>query len=231
MNIYVFFKYFLVFILYSFLGWCMEVILGLITNKKFVNRGFLIGPYCPIYGYGMLLIVFLLKNYTDIPLVLFILAMVICMVLEYLTSYFMELIFKARWWDYSNKKFNINGRVCLRNSLCFGLLAILLVYFINPFILDILNEINPIVINILTFILLVIFILDNVISYTIINSFSSTVKKSTFDNTEEITKYVKEEFLKRNYFSKRLIYAYPNFQTRVKRKLEKIKEAISSSLE
>ena len=222
---------FLLFMIYSFLGWCTEVICKSIEYKRFINRGFLMGPYCPIYGYGAIVMVVLLKDFSHNVFLLFIMSMLVCSILEYLTSFVMEKLFCARWWDYSNKKFNINGRVCLRNSLCFGLLAILLVYFINPFILDILNEINPTVINILTFILLVIFILDNVISYTIINSFSSTVKKSTFDNTEEITKYVKEEFLKRNYFSKRLIYAYPNFQTRVKRKIEEIKEAISSSLE
>ena len=156
MDIYVFFKYFLAFMLYSFLGWCMEVILGLIENKKFVNRGFLIGPYCPIYGYGMLLIVFLLKNYTDSPLVLFILAMVICMVLEYLTSYFMELIFKARWWDYSNKKFNINGRICLETAIPFGVGGSVIMYLVHPFVMSIVDKFSNTVILILGIILLVI---------------------------------------------------------------------------
>ena len=73
MDLYVFLKYFLVFLIYSFIGWMMEVILTLIREKKFVDRGFLLGPYCPIYGYGMLLIIFLLRNYTDNFLVFFVL--------------------------------------------------------------------------------------------------------------------------------------------------------------
>ena len=96
------YKYFLVFIFYSFLGWLMEVILTYSSDKKFVNRGFLIGPYCPIYGWGVLLIMFILKRYLDRPIGLFCMAVIICSVLEYLTSYLMEKLFKARWWDYSN---------------------------------------------------------------------------------------------------------------------------------
>ena len=114
--------YFLLFMTYAFLGWLMEVTLGLIQSKKFVNRGFLIGPYCPIYGFGGLLITFLLQKYVNDPIVLFFMALIICGILEYVTSYLMEKIFHARWWDYSNKKYNINGRVCLDTIIPFGLL-------------------------------------------------------------------------------------------------------------
>ena len=89
-DLFSFLEYFLVFLIYSFIGWCMEVIVSLIEKRRFVDRGFLLGPYCPIYGFGMLLIIFLLRNYMDNFIVLFVLSMVICMVLEYLTSYFME---------------------------------------------------------------------------------------------------------------------------------------------
>lgn len=81
---------FIVFLLYSILGWIIEVNLFLITDKKFINRGFLIGPYCPIYGIGVILMYFLLKKYTDDPLVLFVLAVTICSILEYFTSYILE---------------------------------------------------------------------------------------------------------------------------------------------
>ena len=126
-------KYFILFMIYSFMGWCMEVLTVLIPKKKFVNRGFLIGPYCPIYGYGCLLIIILLKNNLDDPLALFLKAIVICSLLEYFTSFFMEKLFNARWWDYSNKKFNINGRICLETMLPFGILACLVMYVLNPF--------------------------------------------------------------------------------------------------
>ena len=118
--------YFLLFIIYAIIGWCMEVICKLIQYKKFVDRGFLIGPYCPIYGVGALLITLFLNKYTQDPVVLFVMAVVVCGVLEYLTSYFMEKIYHARWWDYSSKKFNINGRICLSNLIAFGILGMFL---------------------------------------------------------------------------------------------------------
>ena len=122
---------FLLFIFYSFLGWLMEVTCKLIQYKRFINRGFLMGPICPIYGHGAIIMLILLKDFASNPFILFVMSMLVCTTLEYLTSYFMEKLFSARWWDYSNKKFNINGRVCLRNTLCFGILAIVLVYFLN----------------------------------------------------------------------------------------------------
>lgn len=89
----------------------MEVVCKLIQFRRFINRGFLIGPYCPIYGFGSVLIGLLLSRYAGEPLVVFILAMVVCGTLEYVTSYLMEKLFHARWWDYSDKRFNLNGRI------------------------------------------------------------------------------------------------------------------------
>ena len=141
--------YFLLFFTYSVLGWIMEVTKTLIDKKKFVNRGFLIGPYCPIYGFGALLITFLLKKYTADPIALFIMAIVVCGILEYLTSYFMEKIFHARWWDYSQKKYNINGRVCLDTIIPFGLLGMFIMYVSNPFLIEKLESLPEIALNIL----------------------------------------------------------------------------------
>lgn len=106
--------------IYSVIGWCLETTLVFINTKNFINRGFLIGPYCPIYGFGAVLMILYLTQYRDNILTVFILGAVTCSVLEYLTSYFMELLFKTRWWDYSNHKFNLNGRICGQNSLLFG---------------------------------------------------------------------------------------------------------------
>lgn len=219
-----FFKYFLAFMLYSFLGWGMEVILGLIENKKFVNRGFLIGPYCPIYGYGMLLIVFLLKNYTDSPLVLFVLAMVICMVLEYLTSYFMELIFKARWWDYSSKKFNINGRVCLETAIPFGVGGSIIMYLVHPFVMNIVGKFSKMAVLILGIILLVIYIVDNIISLNTMLKIKGIEFKTYMDNTEEITLRVKEQLMKKSLLTKRLAKAFPNLRMKIEKYKEQYKK-------
>ena len=121
---YTFQIYFLLFISYSILGWLMEVTVKYFQFRRFINRGFLIGPYCPIYGWGAILITLLLKKYIDDPIALFALGMMLCAILEYFASYLLEKTFKARWWDYSNQKFNINGRICLKTMIVFGLLGI-----------------------------------------------------------------------------------------------------------
>ena len=120
------------FLIYSFIGWIVEVSAFLIQDHKFVNRGFLIGPVVPIYGTGGILITILLTKYQSDPIVLFCMAVIVCSILEYLTSYVMEKIFKTRWWDYSNKKFNINGRICLEGLILFGLGGFGFTYIFAP---------------------------------------------------------------------------------------------------
>lgn len=106
----------------------MEVICKLVEQKKFINCGFLIGPICPIYGYGVLGIVLLIgKNRMDL-LSVFLKSILVCSILEYFTSYFMGKLFKARWWDYSRRKFNVNGRICLEMMIPFGILGCFVIY-------------------------------------------------------------------------------------------------------
>ncbi len=221
MNIY---RYFLIFMFYSILGWLMEVTLTFVRNKKFVNRGFLIGPYCPIYGSGVLLIMFILKRYLDRPLGLFCMAVIICSTLEYLTSYFMEKIFKARWWDYSNKKFNINGRICLEYAMFFGVGGTIIMYFINPMIINVMNATSSTVIKVLAITLFIIYMVDNIISYIVMFKFRSTVGNLTQgDNTEEITKIIKDKFKSLSWLNKRLTEAFPNLKAYTK-KIKQLKK-------
>lgn len=217
MNIYTFLEHFLAFMLYSFLGWCIEVILSLIREKKFVDRGFLLGPYCPIYGYGMLLIAFLLRKYTDNVLVLFILSMVLCLTLEYLTSYFMELIFKARWWDYSNKKYNINGRICLEYGVFFGLGGCFIMYVIHPFVMGLVGNIYRPILIIIGITMLLLYIIDSIVSFNTIFKIKGVDFKDYVDNTEEITKLVKEYLLKHSRLTRRLADAFPDIRMRLKK--------------
>lgn len=203
---------FLLFITYSFIGWCMEVGCKLVELKKFINRGFLIGPYCPIYGWGCILIIILLNKYTNDPLVLFIMAIVICSILEYFTSYFMEKLFKARWWDYSRRKFNINGRICLETMIPFGLLGCLIMYFVNPFFVSIYSKIPSNILIIISSVLFTIFLIDNIISYTIMFKMKIPKIKISKDSTEEITEYVRNILAKRSFLYKRLMKAYPNMK-------------------
>ncbi len=128
--------------------------------------------------------------------VLFLSSIVICSILEYLTSYYMEKRFKVRWWDYSTKKFNLNGRICLQNSLAFGIFGTLIIRYINPLIFRIINKINPNVLHIVCLLLLIIIVLDYSISSTITNKIKAIATKEVKDNTEEITALVKEEILK-----------------------------------
>ena len=134
--------YFMLFIIYSVGGWIMECTLGVIQKHKFVNRGFLIGPYCPIYGCGGVLATLILSKYSEDLVVLFILGIVIFSILEYFTSYVLEKIFHARWWDYSNYRFNLNGRICLIGMLFFGILGVVVIRFVNPVLFGFLNNLN-----------------------------------------------------------------------------------------
>lgn len=183
--------YFMLFIIYAFLGWVMECTLGLIENRKFVNRGFLIGPYCPIYGVGVVSVTLLLSRFADNLILLFILSTILCGLLEYFTGYIMEKIFNARWWDYTNKKFNINGRICLENLIAFGVISILIICFANPWIFDKLYMIPRNILHYLAGGLVIIYLIDTCISFKVILNFKDVTKQAK-DNTEEISKKVKE---------------------------------------
>ncbi|MCQ2571158.1 MAG: putative ABC transporter permease [Candidatus Saccharibacteria bacterium] len=110
---------FLCFLIYSFIGWFWEDCLTLVREHRFVNRGFLNGPYCPIYGVGGLLFL-LFGQFVENPVLLFFIGGTTACILEYITSYIMEKLFKARWWDYSDWPLNLNGRICLYGFLAFG---------------------------------------------------------------------------------------------------------------
>lgn len=221
---------FLLFIIYSFLGWVMEIINTLIIEKKFVNRGFLIGPYCPIYGVGALTITFLLDKYTEDPVALFVMAIVICCTLEYFTSYIMEKIFGTRWWDYSNRKFNINGRICLETAVLFGMLGLLLTYIINPIFTNILTVVPEFIITILFFIILLLFVLDFSVSFKIIANIDKIKLKVDKDSTEELTRIVKDSLLNASILNRRLVKAFPRFEiSHIKKHFEKIKEKRNKS--
>ena len=225
-------KYIALFFIYSFAGWVMETVQISIRQKKFVNRGFLIGPYCPIYGCGVLLITLLLQKYAgDLPLT-FILSILICGTLEYMTSYVMEKIFKARWWDYSQRKFNINGRVCLENLVLFGLASCVIIYVTNPFIIKHLKMIPSMVQNVLIGALLAVHLVDNIVSYKIILNLKK-VSNEIKDDTIEISEKVKNIIHNKSRLYRRLVNAFPNIKEKVqfkkwtlKEKLEDIKRQI-----
>lgn len=219
-----FYSYCILFFIYSFLGWIMEVTLTLITDKKFVNRGFLLGPCCPIYGCGCILLNLLLHNYTNNILVLFILTMFTCSLLEYITSFLMEKIFKLRWWDYSQMKFNINGRICLETMTPFSILGVLTIKFATPFFITNINKLSEKTILIISIILITLFIIDVIISLTIVFKLkfvSKNIKKdSTLDIKNAIKKFIKNDI----YVYERIIESFPNLTKSLKEKALKLKK-------
>ena len=228
--------YFLLFFTYAVLGWIMEVTLKLISEKRFINRGFLIGPYCPIYGYGVLLITILLKKYQEDIVATFIFSILICGTLEYFTSYFMEKIFHARWWDYSQRKFNINGRICLETLIPFGIMGCLIIYITNPVLLNLIGKIPAIPLNILSAILFICYVVDNIISGKIVSNLKE-ISSNVKDNTEEISQKVKNIISKKSVLHRRLVQAFPNIKSKVdlkewiskgEERINEIKEKISN---
>lgn len=153
-------RYFLVFILYSFLGWSCEVVYCSIPAKKLINRGFLAGPVCPIYGVGALLVVHLLTPVAENPVAIFVCGAVLTSALEYATSFLLEKLFHTKLWDYSQRKWNIHGRVCLLNSSLFGLMSLLVMDFIHPLMLRIVGALSDIWLIIASSILFVLFLAD-----------------------------------------------------------------------
>ena len=115
------------FFLYGFLGWVTEVVYATLKTGKFVNRGFLNGPICPIYGVGMALAVLLLNTVADKWWLLFLAGMALATALEFLTGFVLDKIFKTKWWDYTKEPLNIKGYVCLRFSILWGI-GIVLVF-------------------------------------------------------------------------------------------------------
>ena len=122
----------LLFFIYAFLGWCMEVAFAACKSGRFVNRGFLNGPVCPIYGFGMVGVAVLLSPLKDNLLWMYLGSAVITTVIEYITGWMLERIFHAKWWDYSDMPLNIGGYVCPLFSLIWGALCVVIVRYVHP---------------------------------------------------------------------------------------------------
>ena len=129
----------LYFFVYGFLGWCTEVIFAAFKQHRFVNRGFLIGPICPIYGVGVTLVIACLEAFQSNLLLLYISSVILVTVLEGVTGWAMDKLFHNKWWDYSKLPFNIGGYVCLLFSLIWGVACVFIVYFVHPLIHQVLS--------------------------------------------------------------------------------------------
>lgn len=155
----------LYFSLYAFLGWCTETIFAAVKSKRFINRGFLHGPFCPMYGFASVIIILLSshigKSYTTLFVVCFFGASII----EYFTGYILEKLFNAKWWDYSGMPLNLKGRICILYSIIWGLVGIFVIKVLQPIGNKLVTKLLPInAAYILSYILIVYFLLDLIIT-------------------------------------------------------------------
>lgn len=131
MSLYYLLSYFFI---YGFLGWCSEVAFAAFKERKFVNRGFLNGPICPVYGFGVGFVVSLLMPYKSNVFFMYIGSVIAVSAIEWVTGFALEKIFHSRWWDYSDQPFNLNGYICLPFSLIWGVACMLIVYVLHPLV-------------------------------------------------------------------------------------------------
>jgi len=151
---------FITFLIYAFLGWCLEVVFHIFKSKKFINRGFLEGPVCPIYGVGAVLVLGFLGHLSHNFWTIFIGGAIFASLLELVTGYALKKIFNTRWWDYSHKKFNIGGYISLDFTLIWGLVSVFMMDVLQPRVGRIVNRIPDRMVDPIAIIFLIIFLVD-----------------------------------------------------------------------
>ena len=219
----------LLFFAYAFLGWCIEVTLKYFQFHRFINRGFLTGPWLPIYGSGAALITVAVKGLAPLESSVgttFVISFILCGIVEYMTSFVLEKRFHARWWDYSQKPMNLHGRVWIGNLLLFGLGGVLIVELFNPLLFRISAHMSFRFREVLAILLSCIFAADYAMSHFVLKLVKTGVESSEADNTEAINKEIHLLLHDRSFFYRRFAEAYPEviYRTdRITAKMEAIK--------
>ena len=162
---YALYTYILLFFSFSMIGWLWEVGIHLVEDGQFVNRGVLLGPWLPIYGSGGVIIVFLLRKMGKWPVLTFLSSMLLCSIVEYFTSWMLEISKGAKWWDYSGYLFNLNGRICLEGALVFVMGGCLFIYFLAPWLDDLYKKISVRLQWLICLLLLALFMMDSIYSH------------------------------------------------------------------
>lgn len=197
------YDYMLYFFVYSCLGWICECIYCSCLQKKIINRGFLNGPICPVYGVGALIIITGIWSYKDSIVAVFVLGIILTSLLEYMTATILEKLFHAKWWDYSKHKFNINGKVCLLNSTMFGFMSVFVIEFLHPFVINVLSRINSTILFVFLMFSLIAMIGDLIVTAKALNSLTVRVDSLVVivDDMKKIHAkfklYEDEEFLRK----------------------------------
>lgn len=183
-----FFEILTYFLIYSFLGWVIESIFRSIIEKKIINTGFLKGPICPIYGIGELIMSFVLDGLSNNLICLFIASMIILTIWEYIVGVFLEKTFHTKYWDYSDHKINFQGRICLTNSIYWGILGVVFVKYIHPFMQEIIEKVNIDVLHFVVTITSIVFVVDVITSIVKVKNI-----KPALERIEELNNEIKEK--------------------------------------
>ena len=220
----------LLFFVFSVLGWCMEVFLKYIQYHHFINRGFLIGPYCPIYGSGIVFItvmVSILSGMESSVGTTFSISFIGCGILEYAVSYYLEKKFHARWWDYSTKPMNLHGRIWIGNLFLFGIGGTLVIEVINPIMYSLFDRIPERSLYALSSLIVFVMSADYLTSHFVMKFVKSSVENSEADNTESISKEIKLLMSNKSILYRRIADAYPDviyLTDRINQRMREIKE-------
>ncbi len=242
------------FFIYSIIGYICEVTYCSIPKRRFMNRGFLYGPYLPIYGFGAVAVVLALEPFSKHWYLVFLCGILITSILEYFTSWLLEKCFHTKLWDYSRYKFNINGRVCLLNSVLFGLLCLVVIYVIQPFLAKLVDRLPLSVIDPLALVIAIGMTADATASIYHMATFQAKLKAlrakmqdiqertailQKHGSSPELMASAKERFSSEveklrneiHHTSKRLVDAFPSMTSsnpEIKAQLDKLRESMKS---
>ena len=178
------------FVIYSFLGWVLESIVRTICERKIINTGFLIGPFCPIYGFGAIIMILFLDGFKNNILLLFFISVIVFTLWEYVVGVLLEKLFHTKYWDYSDHKFNYKGRICLTNSIAWGILGVLFINYIHPFIIRMLSYIDFIYVAVIACVIAFILLVDAIISIIKVKNIKTTLEK-----IENINEQIKQKLI------------------------------------
>ena len=172
------------FAIYSCAGWLFESILCSVSEHRFINRGFLNGPVCPIYGAGAMAAILFLGGIGDTAK-LFCWGAIVCSIIEYITSWAMEKLFHARWWDYSDRFLNLNGRICVPATLLFGFFVVLVVRVIQPALMALFTLVDPDVLSSLCGVFIALFFADMLVTNIGLSGFRDKIDAYCDQLTEQ----------------------------------------------
>ena len=210
--VYSFYQLLWLYMIYSFIGWCGEVVVAAVKRHRFVNRGAVSGPFCPIYGLGAAVVAVFFPELKGNPLFLFLGGMVVNTFVEYVTGRIMEMSLHKKWWDYSDQKFNLGGYVCLKTSVLWGICTVLMIYVLNPVFTGLVGLIPKLWGEIILWVLFGLLIVDFI--GTVIAVWGLKKKNGRIDQIREglgrTSKLLENTMTRR--LQARMIKAYPNLE-------------------